>query len=517
MTLNLIFPVNNKGGVGKTSVLTDLCSALAQRYSLGILDFDDQASLAGTLLRKKKEGFHEDNPEAYDRVHEFVCRDLEAYDLAVHDVELNPAREFTYSDILSRLSIRVAPTRAKVCVFPAGMTYEHPEKKEKLEQIVREEMQKPTFVAADLPPIPHPGMIFDYTIQPLADAFSGDVRLFPLIIATPDHNVIDIALRGYAKIARYFRERGVPADRIHPMFVLNKAPLEERDGKVTTAFDDRIARKLGELGIIHVSESTGSAINRIKRSFDYDGVRYRSVVFPQFGDVREGCFSLMFNQELSLAQYPHLVDMVKSYKYPMNEQMDARRRVFMYSLRELVNFIAAKSEEQPTKNYTKSREVYDMERMSNETVDELRTVIQQYYRTGEANLTPNVTRWQYGGSSAEQWFGIPKTMTEEEMVNIVYKTVRQIDPSTETTEDDIRQAFQREDEYSDGAFTIRNRQGYELIGIEYNTIDPSRVRLGIPHIIEEEDRLPGEKAMDINAQLQSLEIFYRNFAQNCGK
>lgn len=517
MTLNLVFPVNNKGGVGKTSVLADLGSALAQRYSLGVLDFDDQASLAGTLLRVRKSEAHiqEFGEEEEDGSRpDFVCKDLEAYDLAVHDVELNPARDFTYSDILSRLTIRVAPTRAKVCVFPAGMIYEDSEKKEKLEAIVKQGMKRPTFVAADLPPIPHPGMIFDYTIQPLIDSFAGDVRLFPLIIATPDHNVIDIALRGYAKIARYFQEKGVPADRIHPMFVLNKAPLQEKDGKVTTSFDESIGRKLGKLGIIHFSEFTGSGINCIKRSFDYDGTRYRSVVFPHFDDVQEGCFSLMFNQELSLAQYPHLVDMVNSHKYPINEQMDARRRVFMYSLRELVNFISAKSEEQPTKNYTKSKEFYDIHRMNNETVDDLRRVIEDYYRTEKVTLTTNVTEWQYGHSSAEEWFGIPKTMTEDQMTTIVYRTLLQVDPSSKTTEDEVRQAFQKKDEYDNGIFTICDREGYELIGVEYNTNDPTRVRLGIPR---KNKRFPGKKPRDIDMQLSQLETFYRNFGQVCGK
>ncbi len=243
-----------------------------------------------------------------------------------------------------------------------------------------------------------------------------------------------------------------------------------------------------------VSDMTGSGINRIKRSFDYDGTRYRSVLFPAFDDVREGCFSLLFNQELSLAQYPHLVDMVNSYQYPMNEEMDARRRVFMYSLRELVNFIAAKSEEQPTKNYTKSREVYDMYRMSNETVDDLRRVIEGYYRTEKINPTTNVTKWKYGGSSAEEWFGIPKTMTEDQMITIVYRTLRQVDPSCETTEDEVRQAFQKKEEYDDGVLTIRDRDGYELIGVEYNTIDPTRVRVSIPH---KDERFSGQKPMDI--------------------
>lgn len=519
MTLNLIFPVNNKGGVGKTSILADLCAALAQRYSLGILDFDDQASLATTLIGKPKDEFdeyEEEEREEEEARPDFVCRDLADYDLTVHDVELNPKREFVYSDILSRLTIAVAPTRAKVCVFPAGMVYDHPEKKQALEEIVNKGMKQPTFVAVDLPPIPHPGMIFDYTINPLIDTAGEDVRLFPLIITTPDHNVIDIALRGYAKIAKYFRERGIPAERIHPLFVLNKVPLEVREKKVTTRLDQSIERKLGKLGIVYVSPDTGSGINNIKRSFDYEGTRYRSVVFPQFDEVREGCFSLMFNQELSLAQYPHLVDMVNSYKYPMNEEMDARRRVFMYSLRELVNFIAAKSEEQPRRNYTKKREEFDKEKMGNETADELRTFIEQYYRIGEANTkyTTNVTKWEYGGASNEEWIGIPKTMSEEAMAIIVYRTAKQINPSLEITEESVRKAFQEKDGYDDGTFTIRDRQGYELIGVEYNTIDSTRVRIAIPHT---DERLHCQKPMDIDATLHSLEVFYRNLAQNSGK
>ena len=518
MTLNLIFPMNNKGGVGKTSILTDLCSALAQRHRVGILDFDDQASLASTLLGIRK-------PDEYDEIEEdemqgeedkldFVCRDLEDYDLAVHNVVLNPAREFAYSDILSRLDIRVAPTRAHVCVFPAGITYEHPEKRTELETIVRERMKMPTFVAADLPPIPHPGMILDYTIQPLVDAFSGDVRLFPIIIATPDHNVIDIALRGYAKIARYFQEKGVPKERVHPLFVLNKVPLQEREGKVTTQFDESIERKLGELGIIYVSKETRSGINRIKHSFDYQGVRYRSVVFPRFEDIREGCFSLMFNQELSLAQYPHLVDMVKAHKYPGVEETDPRRRVFMYSLREAVNFITAKSEEKPTKNYTKKREVYDLKRMESETARELQEFIETYYRTGKLDYTENVAKWQWGCSSAGEWFGIPKTMSKEGMIEIIYRTCRELHPSSETTKEEIGKAFEKETEYDDGTFNIYDRTGEEMIEIEYKTIDPVRIRLGIPD--KDEKRIGGDK-IDPNVILPQINIFLRNFGQYQGK
>ena len=120
------------------------------------------------------------------------------------------------------------------------------------------------FLAVDLPPVPHPGMILDYTVMPVVDAFGKDVRLFPLIVSTPDHNVTDIALRGFAKIAEYFEQNGVPKGRIHPIFVLNKVPLEE-------AVTYEVSKKFAKIGVLYLCpQDTSSKLNHVNRYFDYE-------------------------------------------------------------------------------------------------------------------------------------------------------------------------------------------------------------------------------------------------------
>jgi len=159
MTKNIVIPINNKGGVGKTSILADLSAALAQRFKVGIIDFDDQASLVGTLTGE-----------------DLACRSLDESDLKVRHSILTPSTRFMFQDNFGRLIIDVNETTAKLVAFPPGMLYDHPEKRQRLEEIVCREMAEETFLMIDLPPIPHPGMILDYTIMPIVESLGRDVR-----------------------------------------------------------------------------------------------------------------------------------------------------------------------------------------------------------------------------------------------------------------------------------------------------------------------------------------------------
>ncbi|MDO8643254.1 MAG: AAA family ATPase [Candidatus Woesearchaeota archaeon] len=511
MVKNIIFPVNNKGGVGKTSVLADLCSALAQRYSVGIVDFDDQASLARTLQGT-------DN----------ACRDIGEQDIVVADVELAPATTFGFSDALKRVQLDVAATHARMAVIPPGLTYEFPERKADLEAVVREEMHDAAFIAVDLPPIPHPGMIFDYTILPLMKGAGEEgVRLFPLIVATPDHNVIDIALRGFAKIAKYFESHGVRADNIHPLFVLNKVPIDEQknevgdeDGvpkqRITYAeFDRGFSAKLGEMGMLYVSPSWNrSQLNHVNRSFTYNGRRYRSVVFPLV-DVIDGSFSLFHGKKLRLAEYPHLVDLVASHNFPIPNEDGAQERVYRYGLQQMVNFIAAYADVRPHKNYVRKKAVFDTTRVTNAVVDDLRTVLKQYYEhEGKEYFYPvtELVTAPNGGSSEEVWWNIPKSVSLRQLAKVLLKAQQECDPSRKGTVADIETMLDRKDSWgqTDEAWYVTDSQGEQIVGVSYYTYDPLKIQLAFRR--KNMDPRDGEP-VNPETYLPKVEMVLRNLAR----
>jgi hypothetical protein len=452
MTRNILFPINNKGGVGKTSILTDVVTALAQRHTVGIIDFDDQASLAGTLQSK-----------------DLACRPLEECSLDVSNIMLTPATRFGFSDSLGSLAIDVEAIKAQLSVFPAGMLYDFPEKQKRLERIVNTEMGATSFFALDLPPIPHPGMILDYTLLPIIKACKDDVRLFPLLVATPDHNVIDIALRGYAKIERYLQENGVPRNKIHPIFVLNKVPVEIGESeKPATTFDTDISRKLNALGILYISPSWNHGqINHINSHFDYNGSRYKSVVFPFLTDIRDGQFSLLFGKELQLHQYPHLVEMVRAHNFQVSADNNPRDRIYMYSLHQVINHIVAQANSKPKKNYTKTRVVFDKEKITDDVVIELRELLDYYYETGESKYTERITQ-PLGGSSTEVWYNVPRTTTPEWMAKILLQTQSALNPSLQLNAESIEEALTKETYpgFTEN-FNIYDVKGLQIVGVAF--------------------------------------------------
>jgi len=375
MTKNIVIPINNKGGVGKTSILADLSAALAQRFKVGIIDFDDQASLVGTLTGE-----------------DLACRSLDESDLKVRHSILTPSTRFMFQDNFGRLIIDVNETTAKLVAFPPGMLYDHPEKRQRLEEIVCREMAEETFLMIDLPPIPHPGMILDYTIMPIVESLGRDVRIFPLLVATPDHNVIEIGLRGFSKVAKYLKEKDIPEDVIHPLFVINKVPITDNE-RLGITFDPKVSLKLSRLGALYLSELTdASTINHINHHFDYEGRRFRSVVFPELSSIKDGKFSLFQGHTLQLQQYPHLVEMAKSHHYNFPNENDPQTRVYTFSLQQMVNFIKAQAAERPLHNYVKRRIVTPISKLKSDSISALRRAIENYYNTGEVVYTDIVTK-----------------------------------------------------------------------------------------------------------------------------
>ena len=131
---SIIFPVNNKGGVGKTSLLVDLMSILSLDYKVGFLDMDGQGTLYGTLTGD----YSHTNAETSD----YVGLDTKV-------VELFTGTEFKFAHGSKRLKIKVNPAQAPVALFPLGLLYDKPATREKLESIVQRDMANVGMVAVD--------------------------------------------------------------------------------------------------------------------------------------------------------------------------------------------------------------------------------------------------------------------------------------------------------------------------------------------------------------------------------
>jgi chromosome partitioning protein len=169
----IVFPVNNKGGVGKTSLLVDLAASIAQRNSVGLIDTDHQASMAGTFLGHK----------------ELTCLSLDDY-LAVEpcEVTLLPEVSLGFLSAIASMRLDIQATKAKLGVFPVGILYERPRRRARLERILNRDFSDREVIMVDLPPIPHPAMVLDYSIMPIVNILRrvnlDEVNLFPLIVST---------------------------------------------------------------------------------------------------------------------------------------------------------------------------------------------------------------------------------------------------------------------------------------------------------------------------------------------
>jgi len=494
MTKTIIFPVNNKGGVGKTSILTDLSAALAQRHSVGIIDTDHQASLAGTLLGHK----------------DLSCLDLADYErLKVENVTLNDGATLNFNNGLSYMGLEIEPTKAKLAVFPVGTLYKHPEKRAKLEGIVHGDMRDTTFLMVDLPPIPHPDLILDYTIKPLIDICKGDVKLVPLLVSTPEHNVIDIGLRQHRQIEAYFGEMGVPKESIFPISVLNKVPLRRsEEGKIEGSVDVDVIKKLKDLGILYVSPGCDhyAQINHFFKQFEFEGRRIRSVFFPFLDDIKDGRFSLLYGEAPEIHFYPHLVDLVKGNKFDVASTIDPTKRVYMYGLRELTNFVSAHSEVKPRRNYVKKKVVFDRSEITHKVAKDLRDILTDYYLQGEERETELVVTPKYGGSSAEIWFHIPRSLSPEETARALFNTHKQLNPRTETGYEEILEIMKSGEngEVMDNrAYELRDPvTGNSTVSLSYHEYDQNKMRVGFTNRTNDESR--NKKC------LQHAEVFLRN-------
>jgi len=471
MTKNIVFPVNNKGGVGKTSILTDLCATLAQRHSVGIIDTDHQASLAATLL---------DNPD-------IACRELDTYDCSrVLDVTMLPEVKFSVGSVLSSTQLIVSPTVAKVGVFPAGYLYEYPKSTELLERILLQDMADAEFIAVDLPPIPYPSLLLDYTIKPMIDIIGKDVNLYPLLVSTPDHNVIDICLKQYEGIQKYFIQKGIPPQKIHPISILNKVPIKKHHREDSTFFykaqiENKIMRKLSNMGMIHNVEDFMAGINHFNKKFSFNGKTYRSVFFPHIDNIQDGRFSILWGEQTQIYHFPHLSDLVKDSGYKNESDTDPIQRSYLYSLRKLTNYLVAKSNSKPRKNYIKKKRLYNSSKVTNEALKELQQVLEARYLSGKEKQTERVQTPAGHGSTSTFYLTIPKTASLEQTIDVVVRTQQILDPLHEVDREQVTDRLTDDRDYmKTNTWTLKDTDGQKVCSVTYAHIDRNLIRFGFP-------------------------------------
>tara|TARA_Y100000310_G_scaffold329260_1_gene398752 strand:+ start:1490 stop:2995 length:1506 start_codon:yes stop_codon:yes gene_type:complete len=417
----VIFPVNNKGGVGKTSVLVDLVAMLGQRHRVGAIDVDRQANFAGTLMDTE----------------ELAWLPLDDYDpYEVRDVSLTDEREFIFVDSYGKLTIDVQPTRADVVAFPIGTLYERPDKIGSLDRILNGDMADDAFIVVDLPPIPHPGTILKETLVPILE-LAGDVNLIPLIISTPDHNIIGNGLKEIEDVIEYLIRNGVEGDSIHPLSVVNKMPFRTvvEDGRVMTTHElsYKYAEKLRELGMLHIPETEGLSpthtASHLKDKFDYRGRRYRAIYLPAT-EVVDGSYALFYDREPNIGMFPHLVDLVEGHGYHMLEESFAAS-LYREGMKRFVNFVTSRSESRPVKNYTKRDKKYDVSEIQAEAIKELQRALSDYYFEGvpEYSGLDWASYIQEGnGSSHSISFLYPATIGVGELVDVLMDTEKELLP-----------------------------------------------------------------------------------------
>lgn len=458
MTKNIIFPINNKGGVGKTSILTDLSSTLAQRHPVGIIDTDHQASLAGTLLNNEN----------------LSSRELSYYDnMGVYDLTLMGKASFNFNNNLSSMGLYVDETKAKLAVFPLGLLHDLPEKKNKLETIINQEMKEASFLSVDLPPIPHPSMILDYTIMPIVEILQKDVNLFPLLVSTPEHNVIDICLRQYQFIEKYFKDKGIPKENIFPISVLNKVPLQKKiEGKKIVIYadiDSDITKKLGGMGIIYVDEFGHSGINHFNKGFEYRGRKFRSVAFPFLDYIKDKRFSLLWGEKPNLYHYPHLVDLAKGNKFEVESFGKPIESVYLYALRELVNYIQAKSGEKPQKNYIKKKVNFDLKKVTSEAVKELECALKKYYIEKIKDFKGVYINLALGCSSDYEMIAIPKSISVEQLADAIVKTQKKLRPSSSIMHKEVLESLCWDGNVMKlpAEYELKDENGTKILNVSY--------------------------------------------------
>jgi len=478
MTKTLIFPVNNKGGVGKTSILTDLISVLSKNYNTGVIDFDRQGTLMGTLMKD----------------HSVGSKPLEFYDsFETKDVVLQEAVTFDFADAMRTLKFNVNPSKTKASIFPVGMIYNDSSRKEKLEQIVND-FGDVDIIGVDLPPIPDANLILDYSIKPLVELF-GDVKLVPLVVTTSDKNTIEIGLNQYPEINNYLNSLGVENKDISPVLLINKLRADYCSKHYRDGFRPEDIDKLGGLGLINpeffeykgrrplimVGLERRGVRGIITDSYEADGLNYFVSWLPDFSNCRlsschsDDVFGFYFGTKPELFQFPEINDFVLKQGFKEREHTDDDSITYIRKMLSLVEHVSSGVGSERYELFTLDEVVKDVSEVRSRLCSDIWEVVNKIYDSWENNpsceyesISINEVKgahWGPNSSGGRFDFEIPRqALSYEILTDTFYDTQVEIATSLGQTPynsfDDICENF--ETGCSLGTYVDRSASAYNI-------------------------------------------------------
>ncbi|MBR9691771.1 ParA family protein [Candidatus Woesearchaeota archaeon] len=419
MAKAIIFPVNNKGGVGKTSILTDIIAALSRGYATGVIDFDLQASMAGTLIRDLSIG----------------NRRLEFYDeLEVQKVLLQEGTTLVFSDPMRRLRLEVQPSETNLAVFPVGMLYNNPDCRKKLEGIIQDDFGSVDVIGMDLPPVPDPALIFDYSLKPVVE-ISGDATLFPIVVATTEHNSLQIGLDQFTGVYDYLLSLGVEEEKINPILMINKVRAEwNNDIKAFSRIEERDIEKLEAFGLMN--EYGSKIVEELKR----EGITYHVAWLPYFphldSERADGRFSFYFGTAPKIFHFPEIYDLLDREGYLKNDLTDVEEKLFVAQIHSLSNFLCSKFKPASTTFYSQNLERKNVAEVQSRLIESMKESREKVFTEWAENPnSKNYQAWETNEITAKSWgykykhyqIDIPGTaIPVEVMIQAIYNTSEEI-------------------------------------------------------------------------------------------
>ncbi|MEK6984291.1 MAG: ParA family protein [Nanoarchaeota archaeon] len=410
MTTAILFPVNNKGGVGKTSVLTDLIAMLSRSYNTGVIDFDRQGSLAGTLLDDQSIG----------------SQPLESYDnFQTRKVTLQERTSFNFADAMRKLTVDIEPSETKVSIFPVGMLYRNPNRRERLERIVKMDFGGVDIIGVDLPPLSDAAVVLDYSLKPLVETMK-DVRLVPIVVTTPEKNTIEIGLSQFPEIYAYLQSLGVGKKKINPILLINKLRIDYGDEKFAQGFNYQDLDKLEKLGLIrkewlshqemmresNLGGGRGGIEGIIVGGLNREGIVYdvrwlpyfSHVADERFGSSADGRFSFYFGAKPALFHFPQLLKIVKDEGYIDGEESTVDERVFTEQMSKFLGYLSQRIGQEKRQFYsmqTIRKNVADVQSRLIESLQEGRRIV--YERWEQEQWSDSYRTWDVNETKVKDW------------------------------------------------------------------------------------------------------------------
>ncbi len=361
MKKSIIFPANNKGGVGKTSLLIDLARMLSADYRVALIDTDGQGTFYETLTRKSTGGFYSGLETSVANIHH--------------------GANFRFSQGARKLKVKIKPAHAPAAIIPVGMLYESPERKAELEEIIRGTMADSGIILMDLPPIPHAALILDYSLKPLLETLDFQAVLFPVIVTTPEKNTLDIGLRGYEMIRNYLSSIGIRDCQVHPIVVANKVMGSVHQNKMSfSTLDSDDAEKLAKIGIIYYAKN---GFFEFKRSFEYDSQRYRAIWLPFIEGLRHGQFGLINSDTIELFHFPQVSRQVadKMFGFAVYKKGGVMEIIYAEQMGRICNYISAHSRQPFNRSFSVEKYERDTPAAKTEIVRDIRRSLLDVYES----------------------------------------------------------------------------------------------------------------------------------------